>query len=100
MHIYFGGLDMESATDTDTMFASSDCSDHLFYYGVEFGSNPGGFEDLVIYDGIGRSLPVDIESVPALIRTLQQVLEASKNIDYLENLKEYISNEATTESVL
>lgn len=71
MQIYFGAVPQDEVFDTDAMFASDQDDDHLFYYGVEYGSNPGGTDEVLVYDGLDRYVPVDIESVPALIEALK-----------------------------
>lgn len=45
-----------------------------FYYNmVEFGTNPGGEEDLVIADTVGRLVPVSIDHIGTLIQVLQDI---------------------------
>lgn len=54
----------------------------LFYHQVEIGTNPGGIEDLVISDGIGRSVPVSTEHLHELINALTSIQ------NYLETVNE------------
>jgi len=45
-----------------------------FYYNwVEFGTNPGGADDLVIADTVGRLVPVSIEHIGTLIEVLEDI---------------------------
>jgi len=45
-----------------------------FYYNqVEIGTNPGGLEDFVISDGIGRSVPVSTDHLEELINALTNI---------------------------
>lgn len=45
--------------------------DGNFYYNyVEFGTNPGGTEEVAITDGCGRYMPITVEHIPSLIDSL------------------------------
>lgn len=47
-----------------------------FYYGVEYLTNPGGADEFVVYDGVGRSVPIlitDITDIDALISSLTRI---------------------------
>lgn len=81
MQIYFGAVNKFEAHDPSFMYASDTNQDHLFYYGLEYGSNPGGLEEATIYDGVGRSIPVDVASIPSLIDALKSVLIFSQVAD-------------------
>lgn len=62
---------------------------------VEVGSNPGGIDDVIIGDAIGRSVPVDVESIPQLIEILEAVLDIVNATKLAEAaLEEVYSNEA------
>lgn len=59
---------------------------------VEYGSNPGGTEDVVIRDGCGRSIPVSVQDVFALCKALSEcsninheLVEAARLQDFVEN---------------
>lgn len=54
----------------------------LFYNMVEIGTNPGGIDDFVISDSIGRSVPLSTEH-------LSEIISALTNIQsYLETINE------------
>ena len=87
MKIYFG--DANDDTFSDGTF---EINDNQFYYGVEHGTNPGGLEEVSIFDGCKRVLPINIEAIPELIAALQEVqkvnkavLEASRLTDHAES---------------
>lgn len=68
MKIYFG-----NASDdifSDGLFT---CNTNQFYYGVEHGTGPGGLDEVRIFDGCNRYLPVHVEAIPELIAALQEV---------------------------
>jgi hypothetical protein len=64
-----------SAKDVE-MFGDEGLYEHdgeLFYNMVEIGTNPGGIEDFVISDAIGRKVPVSTEHLGALINALTDI---------------------------
>ena len=71
------------------------------YYGqsVEFGTNPGGMDEVTIADGCNRSIPINVEALPDLIAALQEVISMVEQINHVEMLKERIegSNDAYVE---
>ena len=94
MKIYFGQVDSSNDT-TGTEFQHNG---KQFYYCAEYGTNPGGTEDVLISDSIGRMLPVDISALSDMIATLNQVLVTSavvelarETVDEIENGDTYFS---------
>jgi hypothetical protein len=87
MKIYFGSQEKDVVLDTDGMFYTEAEPDFYFYYGLEFGTNPGGTNEVMIFDGCERAVPVDIESVPALIEALQRCYDMHQQIEHAEQLK-------------
>lgn len=79
-------------------------TDDLFEYGgdyyynvIEFGTNPGGMEDFVISDTVGRSLPISIEHISVLIEALEDIQGSLESIQVGKNAEEFInSNEIRT----
>ena len=88
MKIYFGAQPLANLYDTDGMFACDDAPEHLFYYGVEFGSNCGGLDEVMIFDGCDRNLPVDIESIPSLMTALSRIYSLHRAFTIADVLKE------------
>ena len=75
MQIYFGSEPLDQIHSLEGMLVTDNAPEHAFYYGVEMGSNVGGLEEVLIYDGIDREVPIDIESVPSLIAALETMLK-------------------------
>jgi hypothetical protein len=73
MKIYFGDAN-------DDMFSDGvfECNGNAYYYGVEHGTNPGGLDEVQIFDGCKRKLPIHIEAIPELIAALQEVHNVAK----------------------
>lgn len=89
MKYYFGPVNANDLYSVDA-FASSDNDNDLFFYGVEFGTNPGGMEEVMIFDSCNRAIPIDIDNVPALIDILKGLLKAKASIDRAEKLQDFI----------
>lgn len=75
MKIYFGEvdhIDIEDFGDEGSFEVLDDGITRWFHQGVEWGTNPGGIEEVTIFDGCNRSIPVYIESVPQLVEALNK----------------------------
>jgi hypothetical protein len=68
MKIYFG--DANNDLFSDGLF---ELNSNQYYYGVEHGTNAGGLDEVVIFDGCKRKLPIHTEAIPELIAALQEV---------------------------
>lgn len=59
----------------------------LYYNMIEWGTNPGGAEDFMISDAVGRRIPVSTDHLGYLIEALQDIqntldtIEAGKNAE-------------------
>lgn len=83
MKIYFSEApleDIESFGDEGT-FVTQDRfgSMRYFYNGVEHGTNPGGIDEVRIFDGCNRSIPIAVDNIPDLIAALNECV-ANYNI--------------------
>lgn len=76
MKIYFSEAsieDIESFGDEGTFVVFDTTGDKRFFYnGVEHGTNPGGVDEVRIFDGCNRSIPLAVETIPALIAALNE----------------------------
>lgn len=90
MQIYFGAEALDDLISTEGMLVSSSSDTHAFYYGLEFGSNTGGTDEVLIYDGIDREIPVDIENVPALIQALEKAYFLHKTIKMADEIMDEV----------
>jgi hypothetical protein len=100
MKIYFGSQERDTVLDDDGMFYTSTEPDHYFYYGVEFGTNAGGANEIAIFDGCERTVPIDIESVPALIEALQRCFNIHQQLEEAEELKLNLEDDNHEESIV
>ena len=56
---------------------------------VEFGSNSGGIEDIMISDGCGRSIPISTTHVLQLCTALSECENIHTELTTAEELKEF-----------
>lgn len=70
MKIYFARAD-ENEFDTSELFEVERNEDLEHYYNaVEFGTNPGGTDEVRIYDTCNRSIPISVDTIPELVEAL------------------------------
>lgn len=80
MKIYFGDASKDTF-GSDGLLCGKDSN---FYYGVEHGTGPGGMDEVRIFDGCNRYVPIDLGSLPELIAALQEVQTVSDDIKQAE----------------
>jgi hypothetical protein len=100
MKLYFGAHLFSELYDTEGMFASPDAPEHLFYYGVEYGSNPGGLDEVRIFDGCDRSIPVDMEALPAMVEALNRVYITYRALMIAKEMEEDAYSELNEQGLL
>jgi len=100
MKIYFGSQHKDVVFDTDGMFHTKTEPDFYFYYGLEFGSNSGSTDEVLIFDGCERKIPVDIKSVPALIEALQRCYDMHEQLEDAEQVKLNLESDFYEESII
>jgi len=84
MKIYFGNAN-DDTFGNDGLF---EINDSKFYYGVEHGTGPGGLDEVRMFDGCKRYLPIHIEAIPELIAALQEVQKVNKAVQEANRLTE------------
>jgi hypothetical protein len=58
----------------------------FFYNQLEFGTNPGGLDEVAISDSCDRYMPICVDTIPELIAALLQCYNLSKAIDLSNNI--------------
>ena len=83
MKIYFGDAN-------EDMFADGlfEVSDNQFYYGVEHGTGPGGMDEIRIFDGCNRNVPLHMEAIPELIAALQEIQRIGEAVKLAQQMTE------------
>lgn len=97
MKIYFS----EATADiemfgTDGTFEVQDGfgNERYFYNGVEHGTNPGGMDEVRIFDGCGRSIPVAVENIPELVEALNYCFNNIKLLEQAQKLEQALQSDA------
>jgi hypothetical protein len=92
MKIYFHALSKEDELfDTDGSFCYND--KHYWQY-VEYGTNPGGLQEVTITDGCDRIMPISVDAIPLLIRALERAQDIHLSILAGEENKELAESDA------
>ena len=95
MNIYFSEAsqeDIESWGDEGTFVTKDhDGEVRYFYNGVEHGTNPGGIEEVRIFDGCNRSIPIAVDNIPDLIEALEFCLRNVRTIEHAQRLGHELS---------
>lgn len=92
-------INFAQVPDTDVdMFGDDglfgpDSNGDFYYNFVEFGTNPGGFDEVAIIDGCDRYMPIAVEHIPELIRALAEVYRISETISSAELIKEFVESD-------
>jgi hypothetical protein len=81
MKIYFGNANEDLFADG--LFT---LGENQYYYGVEHGTNPGGMDEVAIFDGCNRFLPIHMEAIPELIAALQEIQKIQETISEARQL--------------
>lgn len=66
---------------------------HYFNF-VEYGTNPGGLEEVAIVDGCGRYVPVCIDDLPDLIAALTDAYRMAQELVLADKLVAYALSDA------
>jgi hypothetical protein len=78
----------------DTNLFGPDKSGNFYYNYVEFGTNPGGVDEVAITDGCGRYMPIAIENIPELIAALTEVARISDKLILARQLEMYAESDS------
>jgi hypothetical protein len=65
-----------------------------FYSNVEYGTNPGGLDEIMITDSVGRSMPVCVEDITDLITILMIMREAATAATVATDMLDYINGDS------
>ena len=70
-----------------------DESGNFYYNYVEFGTNAGGTEEVLIGDGCNRTMPLTIDSIPELITALHEFYKIAKALESSQRIQDYVSTD-------
>jgi hypothetical protein len=81
MRIYFGKAEYDTNNDYPLEFEGAfKHRNEYFWFYLEYGTNPGGLDEVSITDGCNRIMPISIEHVGELIDALERVRELDGNM--------------------
>jgi hypothetical protein len=83
MKIYFG--DANDDLFSDGLFM---VNEDQYYYGVEHGTGAGGMDEISIFDGCKRSVPLHMDAIPELIAALQEIQRIGEAVKRAAELTE------------
>lgn len=69
-----------------------DQSGNFYYNYVEYGTNPGGTDEVAIVDGCDRFMPIMVDNIPDLIKALQEIHTISQALKSAERITEYVTS--------
>lgn len=78
----------------DELFHNTDNTKH-YYFTLEYGTNPGGMEEVAIHDGCNRYMPIAIDNIPEMITAFQEIYSIAKELQ----LAQKITNLANSDQV-
>lgn len=94
MKIYFGEVTQQDLDQwgTDGLLQR----DGRYFSGaVEFGTNAGGIDDVVIEDGCGRSIPLSVDNLFEIAVALSECAKIYHEIQEAQHLQEEIESPFT-----
>ena len=77
----------------DSLFGP-DRAGNFYYNYVEYGTNPGGTDEVAIHDGCERYMPIAVENIPELIAALEEVLRINAEIKFAKEITSYVESDA------
>jgi hypothetical protein len=85
------------ANDVDTfgdegLFGPDESGDFYYNY-VEYGTNPGGTDEVAIHDGCNRFMPIAVENIPDLIAALDECYKISQSLRMAEKTEAYVTSD-------
>lgn len=99
MKIFFGAVDYDpSEADASELFLTKEEPTKYFYYQLEWGTNAGGMDDVMLRDTCGREVPISIDHIENLIDALARVRDLNNDIRRGESVKEEVEGD-TEETV-
>jgi hypothetical protein len=77
----------------DNLFGPDE-SGNFYYNYVEFGTNPGGADEVAIHDGCNRYMPIAVEHIPALIAALDECFKIAESLRNADKILDYVSSDS------
>jgi|694.fasta_scaffold51907_6 hypothetical protein len=102
MKVYFSEAnhsDIDQFGDDGIFTVHTENGARYFYCGVEHGTNPGGLDEVAIFDGCNRMVPIAIENVPALVEALNYCYNNVEKLKEAERMQKRLDSDNTVSFV-
>jgi hypothetical protein len=76
----------------DNLFGPDE-SGEFYYNFVEYGTNPGGTDEVAIHDGCDRYMPISMDHVPELIQALAECYKIYIGLKHSERIQELVESD-------
>lgn len=77
---------------SDELFKSTDGTKY-FYFTAEYGTNPGGMDEVAIHDGCNRYMPIAVDNIPDMIKALQELHSIAKEIELNDKIRDLVTSD-------
>lgn len=67
-------------------------NNNFFYNYVEYGTNPGGLDEVMIADGCDREIPINMEAIPDLVQALHKAYQLWEKINFSHKIQTIAEN--------
>lgn len=79
------------------MFGTEDMHDNghqeYFFYGIQYPSPVAGYDELVVHDTCGRSIPIDIDSIDSMIDALEYIRDYAEMVRSEDTVVSFYGND-------
>lgn len=82
----------------DELFHNTDNTKH-YYFTLEYGTNPGGMEEVAIHDGCNRYMPIAIDNIPEMIAAFQEIYSIAKELKLAERIADLANSDQVAEVI-
>lgn len=77
----------------DDNLLGPDEAGNFYYNSVEFGTNPGGLEEIAISDTCGRYMPIAVENIPELMMALADLYNVHLTLDESRSVQAMVESD-------
>lgn len=76
----------------DNLFGPDEAGNFYYNY-VEFGTNPGGTDEVAIHDGCDRYMPIAMDNVPEFIQALAECYKIYTGLQSAARIQELVESD-------
>lgn len=94
MKIYFAKAQVPANDELYDMDGSFRVDGEYYWSYLEYGTNPGGLDEVALHDGCNRFVPIHVDHIDELIQALERVLEMHNTQQEAERIQELAQSDA------